>query len=85
MKRLAFGLVGLVLLSACGVTGQLKRPPPMWNAASAEAADARRQQAECQRRHKVCPASPSTSSASPADTSPNAPPGSATTPPATPQ
>lgn len=79
MKRFAFGLIGLVLLASCGVTGALQRPHPMWNRAEAEAADARRQAAECQRKHRVCPASaPSTS---PDSTSPNAPAGSATSPP----
>jgi hypothetical protein len=43
MMRLALGLAVLVLVSACGIRGDLERPDPMWNSANAIRHDCRRQ------------------------------------------
>jgi predicted small lipoprotein YifL len=43
MMRLAVGLAALVLVSACGIKGDLERPDPMWNAPAAIRHDCRRQ------------------------------------------
>lgn len=44
MKRLALALIGLALLSACGVKGGLERPDPMWNREEALAREREQQQ-----------------------------------------
>ena len=65
-RSLLLVLAAATLVSACGVTGGLERPRPMWNRAEAEAAEARREAAECRHQRRQCPASPaSTTGASP--------------------
>jgi predicted small lipoprotein YifL len=44
MKRLALALVGLALLSGCGVKGGLERPDPLWNRDEAIAREREQQQ-----------------------------------------
>ena len=92
-KGLVLAFAALTLLSACGVSGGLDRPPPMWNKERAQAADARRQAELCarqiqtstQRRHCTQAQSATTTitettiQPTPLPSS-NAPPGSATSP-----
>jgi hypothetical protein len=35
MSRTVLGLAALVLLSACGIKGDLERPDPLWNSEDA--------------------------------------------------
>ncbi len=91
-KGLVLAFAALTLLSACGVSGGLDRPAPMWNKERAEAADARRQAELCarqiqtstQRRHCTSAAGTRTITDTTILPTPlpsaNAPPGSATTP-----
>lgn len=93
-KGLVLAFAALTLLGACGVSGGLDRPPPMWNKERAEAADARRQAEFCsrqiqtstQRRHCTTQAASGASTITSTTILPtplpssNAPPGSATSP-----
>ena len=49
MKRMALALIGLALLSGCGIKGGLERPDPMWNREEALAREQERQQQEAER------------------------------------
>ncbi len=43
MSRMVLGLIGLTLLAACGIKGDLDRPDPMWNSEDAIRRECERQ------------------------------------------
>ncbi|MDX2276508.1 MAG: lipoprotein [Hyphomonadaceae bacterium] len=48
MKRTALALIGLTLLSGCGIKGGLERPDPLWNREEAMAREQQQQQRDAE-------------------------------------
>ena len=76
MTRLLLGLAALILLSACGVQGDLSRPDPLWNHDHAIASECRRERSHHETLDSRCrqtmTVQPQTGAATP-PTSPTAP------------
>jgi predicted small lipoprotein YifL len=78
MKRLALALIGLALLSGCGIKGGLERPEPMWNRDGAVAREQqeldRQRDIEARRAGRAPPNTPSTGTTPLGASEPIAPP-----------
>lgn len=54
MSRLVLAALGLALLSACGIQGDLERPDPMWNRDEAIRRECQRQAENNERQDARC-------------------------------